>query len=395
MLCGDDRLKNCNYTIEDFIEYSPPMIFDCELHSDDKNMNDPLISSCESLLVRTLTDQGVCYTFNMFDPQEIFKDHVITSHEHHGKPSEWNLETGFALKAPRFDNNASDSIKTGPFPKRAKNAVILNIFHEIDTLPGYCATKSDGFKIILHSPHELPMVGFRESPWIPLQNDPGTIDKYIDIPAYGNILIDVRSRKIVASQHLNIYSINQRRCFFPGERQLAYFRYYSFNNCHLECLTNKTLEICKCKDFYMPTWDHDDSNTSKICTGDYSMRCIHHAFDLWDKNKQECQCYPTCTTLEYDSKTWYNVRPIENERASQRMNKTVIVVYSTDPDYIKSERRATYSLVDFIADCGGVFGLFCGMSIISILEFLYFGTLWFLEARKARRKSRGQVGLAC
>lgn len=25
-------------------------------------------------------------------------------------------------------------------------------------------------------------------------------------------------------------------------------------------------------------WDHDDTNTSKICTGDYAMRCIHHAF---------------------------------------------------------------------------------------------------------------------
>ncbi|CAH1404319.1 unnamed protein product [Nezara viridula] len=184
-------------------------------------------------------------------------DNLLTSHGHHGRSSDWNIETGYVTKAPMFDDNASEAVKTGPFPKRAKNAVMLSIFHEIDTLPGYCAGKSDGFK-----------------------EDKGTVDKYIDIPAYA--------------------------------------------------------------------WDHDETNTSKICTGDYAMRCIHHAFDLWDKNKHECRCFPTCTALEYDSKTWYNVRPIENERASQGMNKTVIVVYSTDADYIKSERRATYSLVDFI-----------------------------------------------
>lgn len=48
----------------------------------------------------------------------------------------------------------------------------------------------------------------------------------------------------------------ERRCYFESERQLKFFKRYSKINCEVECLTNKTIEVCGCSLYWMPGISH-------------------------------------------------------------------------------------------------------------------------------------------
>lgn len=45
--------------------------------------------------------------------------------------------------------------------------------------------------------------------------------------------------------------------------------------------------------------------------------------------------------------------------------------------FIPSQRNELYGITDFIANCGGLLGLFTGFSLISLVEIFYFVTLRF------------------
>lgn len=58
------------------------------------------------------------------------------------------------------------------------------------------------------------------------------------------------------------------------------------------------------------------------------------------------------------------------------------------------KRIAPYQISDFIANCGGLLGLFMGISLLSFVEILYFCTFRFIEAvRAVRKKIELRMGL--
>lgn len=46
-----------------------------------------------------------------------------------------------------------------------------------------------------------------------------------------------------------------------------------------------------------------------------------------------------------------------------------------DLQFIPSKRQELYNITDFLASCGGLLGLFTGISLLSIFEFIYFFTI--------------------
>lgn len=52
------------------------------------------------------------------------------------------------------------------------------------------------------------------------------------------------------------------------------------------------------------------------------------------------------------------------------------------------QRSPLYTPADFLAICGGLFGLFLGASVMSIIEFAYYSTLrFFYTTRPAQAKN--------
>ena len=55
--------------------------------------------------------------------------------------------------------------------------------------------------------------------------------------------IAVDPKVIHADDAIHKFSTEKRQCYLEGERELEYFRHYSFLNCFLECATNYTYNV--------------------------------------------------------------------------------------------------------------------------------------------------------
>lgn len=49
-----------------------------------------------------------------------------------------------------------------------------------------------------------------------------------------------------------------------------------------------------------------------------------------------------------------------------------MTIFFKDDDFIFSKRSELYNFTDFIANFGGILGLFLGVSLLSIVEIIYF-----------------------
>ncbi|KAL5291214.1 hypothetical protein ACFFRR_010555 [Megaselia abdita] len=173
---------------------------------------------------------------------------------------------------------------------------------------------------------------------------------------------------------------------------------YTQTNCELECLTNYTLSKCGCVQFSMPR------NKSIPVCGSNSMNCFKEAeYELLGlefekaletskglhRGETECNCLPACTSISYDaeiSQADYDVKPFLNlinllddvepiEVPDIGIEMSSLSVYFKESQFISSKRSELYGTTDFLANVGGLFGLFMGISVISFTEIIYFCTL--------------------
>lgn len=69
-----------------------------------------------------------------------------------------------------------------------------------------------------------------------------------------------------------------------------------------------------------------------------------------------------------------------------------IVIFFRDNQFIASKRSELYGQTDFLANAGGLLGLFMGVSILSLVEVVYFFTLRvYYRARKYRQDRSAKV----
>lgn len=52
-----------------------------------------------------------------------------------------------------------------------------------------------------------------------------------------------------------------------------------------------------------------------------------------------------------------------------------VTIFFKEMQFITSERNELYGSTDFLANCGGLLGLFMGFSFLSIVEIFYFLTV--------------------
>lgn len=57
------------------------------------------------------------------------------------------------------------------------------------------------------------------------------------------------------------------------------------------------------------------------------------------------------------------------------MVKAHLQIFFKENRFITSKRSELYGWTDFLANCGGSLGLFMGVSLLSIVEIIYFCTL--------------------
>lgn len=62
----------------------------------------------------------------------------------------------------------------------------------------------------------------------------------------------------------------------------------------------------------------------------------------------------------------------------------MLKIYFKEDDFISVSRSELFGVVDFLSNCGGLLGLFMGISILSMVEFVYYFSLRWACALKEK-----------
>ncbi|CAH1400861.1 unnamed protein product [Nezara viridula] len=161
LICGDPHPLSEETDMEKLLEMSPPLDQSCDLCN---AFSKKTWTNCTAMFKRIVTDVGVCQTFNMFSPSEIFTEGTEIEYEEHNKSSDWMPEES-AYTEKTLPVNKNGQGFSSPYPRRAENQLTVTLFNQLPSgaFEALFCDSSDplGFKIILHSPHEVPMVGHR------------------------------------------------------------------------------------------------------------------------------------------------------------------------------------------------------------------------------------------
>ncbi|CAI5438369.1 unnamed protein product [Caenorhabditis angaria] len=189
---------------------------------------------------------------------------------------------------------------------------------------------------------------------------------------------------------------------------------YSTESCFRSCMQDKIVSTCGC---YYPAYSHA-SNTSQYVSCDdgtiTSLQCVDTiisadstVFDVLT----ECNCPQPCeqdsysitvSTAQWPSNTYTPTECTPGSTATSQpwltlsetclewyqQNTLLIEIYYERMNYQVLTESAAYTFVNFISDVGGQVGLFLGMSIISVIEFLVliFLLCFYCATHKSRKE---------
>ncbi|ODM96336.1 Pickpocket protein 28 [Orchesella cincta] len=377
---GDDEQRDVVTFLRKASQQCSEMLLKCM-------WNDEVVN-CNELFKPIETDFGECCVFNMVPPTLLYR-HLNDSRDDQKEIEEWSEwkaeESGFLVQG-------SDSEKPmRTFPRRqikAGKTYGLSILLNPD-LGEYFCTSSDS-------------VGFRLAPHLPI-DVPHVMDLGIAIKPNTEVFLGIKPEITLADPDIKDFKLEKRNCYFQGEKELAYYKYYTVSNCIEECIANITYSNCGCVRYNMP---RDD--TRDLC-GPGKFECVEGAKKtaLQAGAKSVCNyCLPPCTELEYFSEVSYTNIPrdaniwvdSDNSTAKWAKNQVSIVhiFFVQDSTYARV-RKELYGWVDLIANTGGILGLCMGFSTLSVIELIYFysfrawcrirrrQSIWTIAAMKLHR----------
>ncbi|KAJ3655392.1 hypothetical protein Zmor_014524 [Zophobas morio] len=341
-------------------ELRPDELISCSFMGDD----------CMDHLYIVLTDQGICYSFNIVDQEDMFRSDVIYYKPYRNltaKPVSYNSDTGYAKDAG-----------INAYPKRAllsgaDDSLNIELAHERYTTDLLCNKNNQGYKVLLHNPLEFPRLS----------------KSYFRVPLQKTVAAMVEPALIATTPAVKNFNPDSRNCYLENERPLLYFKPYTQLNCLLECEANFTLMICGCVTYYMPR-----QNYTKICgiTDSVCAQKVLKKLKIYElnneisgfSNKSMCNCKPSCTSLKYNAEISLDDNYMKDYLTM--INTTALLglenyyysslfVYFKSDQFTAIERNELYGPSDLVANFGGLLGLFTGFSLISGVEIIYFITV--------------------
>jgi len=254
---------------------------------------------CEKLLVKSLTDYGICYTFNMLGHDSVFNQEISSDFDTFKRTKigiSWNLDE---LNDTRYGNDIEPqtwSLETGYInddehiqPVRASKSTTFLLKTKSTHDKSLCPERDRNYKMILHLPNELPQITYEA----------------IDIPLGQEQSVLISAEITGTEESMWDLSPKSRGCYFEGEKPLKFFKTYTKANCEYECMTNLVYSTCECVKFSMPR-----TKDMKVCKY-LNYGCVNNMVKIFPKsyykdreNKKNfpdypCGCLPSCTEIKY------------------------------------------------------------------------------------------------
>uniref|UniRef100_A0A2A4JK97 Pickpocket n=1 Tax=Heliothis virescens TaxID=7102 RepID=A0A2A4JK97_HELVI len=332
------------------------------------NINEKYIK-CSQLFSKTLTASGVCYTMNVLAADEILRMENIQKDFSYlnstRKTQNLTIEHGYNPVVYPIRGLASDTTPS----------VSITFKQNLTDYDALCHGSSPGFQIYVQHPGELPQTSlYTQSLMV---NEQAALALSFSI--------------MNTSETLRNYHPEVRQCYFPEDRQLKYFKIYTAKNCRTECLANFTLATCGCVPFYLPHSSSDQicGVLRKMCAAAAEEKLSHR--EVNENAADRCRCLEACNSITYDAqlmKTGYYQDSIEMSpllkssafhlalpRNLSGVLHSELKIFYKSPQFISMRRSELFGVTDFLANCGGLLGLFLGFSFLSLVEIIYFFTL--------------------
>lgn len=102
---------------------------------------------------------------------------------------------------------------------------------------------------------------------------------------------------------------------------------------------------------------------------------MFHVIEDLQKVIDECGCMSDCNSIEYKQSTDESHIELGVEFTP---NNSMLMAFSDLrfhfglDEYTALKRHASYGLVNFLSHCGGIYGLFLGVTALSFVEIFYF-----------------------
>jgi acid-sensing ion channel, other len=278
---------------------------------------------------------------------------------------------------PRFPGNGGVEVSTNDYPLKSSTRSGQGLKITIQ--------RNSGFRLsdictspyfLVHSPYEYPG-NFDETGMI-------EFDYAFDF----EVLISPEIIKTDAD--LRSVDPMKRGCYFQGEKRLKYFNYYTRRNCESECLVDLLHKNVNCTPYYMVRSDSMD-----FCDyhNEYIMNYEVFIITQWRTSSyDDCGCLDACDSINYSFEI------IAHNRA--KMNESIKDVHAfteTSLEFKLKEadpplrRYLSFTFSEFLAQSGGMMGLFAGISVLSIIELMYFLSMrWMMNVWRGIREKRGR-----
>ncbi|KAF5277676.1 hypothetical protein FQA39_LY18445 [Lamprigera yunnana] len=372
----DESDEERNYLTEDFYDF----LFEVrEEFSDTIDeciwMGRNCMTDVKTMFSPIVTKDGLCFSFNSLDRSDIFTEIVARNYYEsfqtvHQSSTNWSLDIG-------FDENFADN----EMPRRTSvggvnGGLLLTFKSKSKNFDYFCSDALEGYKVTLHNPTQVPLVSH----------------DYFRVGLNQVATVSVKPVVVKTSNQLKRYRPTQRKCYFSEERQLLFFKMYDQDNCFQECIANFTFHYCGCVSFDLPR-----VNSTPIC-GHGKRKCVQKSLELLVSLEfsnlhndsidviNKCDCIQTCSFLGFEAevsqidwkwrrraKAW----SVDEYEHNPEKEYTRLQIFFKNSQFITSERNELYGLMDFLASCGGLLGLFIGFSLFSCIEIVYFLTLRF------------------
>lgn len=234
-----------------------------------------------------------------------------------------------------------------------------------------------GVKVAIHTQDEPPQ-----------PNDSG-----IGVPPGRNAFITLKERRANDETRRNCKLQTENTDFNFLQEEYN----YSVAACLVDCFFSNIAELCRCRDTgneFLPDPVGRFASYPECTVND---SCC--AFEQFYR-PAGCNCVPACNHTAYDISTSYSAFPARNllQNLIELLNETGIGIdFPTDVSFYEENllslsiyfeslnvevqtTQNAYGAVALLSDIGGQLGLFLGVSVISVMEFV----TWVLDELKDR-----------
>ncbi|KAL5291356.1 hypothetical protein ACFFRR_010639 [Megaselia abdita] len=162
-------------------------------------------------------------------------------------------------------------------------------------------------------------------------------------------------------------SPSQRKCVFDKD-EASELPVYSKTLCLARCRAVMALEMCNCVPFFYPYVDGQSCSPAGFeCLLDFK-------WPNWASHI--CKCQDTCEELQYTvhsirRSSWGNQFHEEGDENPESATSSSFR-WDVIPPKVRIKRDVLFSFEDLLVSFGGTMSLFLGISILSIIQLVFF-----------------------